>query len=121
MGLQEKAGSAGLFATPWENRKLTSLLRPTWPVQWHEWRRARESSSHDADVRAVLLENLEGMRKSLLWLKRSYTKCARIGVKDRYTEDEFDDFENLVSRYARMIDVILNKVFRSIDADRAGG
>ena len=69
-----------------------------------------------SDIRAVLLENLEGMRKSVLWLKRSYAKCAQIGVKDHYTEDEFDDFENLVSRYARMIDVILNKVFRSIDA-----
>jgi uncharacterized protein YutE (UPF0331/DUF86 family) len=68
------------------------------------------------DIRAVLQENLEGMRKSVQWLKRSYAKCARIGVKDHYTEDEFDDFENLVSRYARMIDVILNKVFRSIDA-----
>jgi len=30
--------------------------------------------------------------------------------------DEFDAFENLASRYARMLDVILNKVFRSIDA-----
>jgi len=68
------------------------------------------------DIRAVLRENLQGMRKSVQWLKRSYAKCARIGVKDHYTEDEFDDFENLVSRYARMIDVILNKVFRSIDA-----
>jgi uncharacterized protein YutE (UPF0331/DUF86 family) len=69
-----------------------------------------------ADIHAVLLENLEGMRKSILWLKRSYAKCTRIGVKDQYTEDEFDDFENLASRYARMLDVILNKVFRSIDA-----
>jgi len=69
-----------------------------------------------ADIRAVLQGNLEGMRKSVLWLKRSYAKCVRTGVKDHYTEDEFDDFENLVSRYARMLDVILNKVFRSIDA-----
>jgi uncharacterized protein YutE (UPF0331/DUF86 family) len=37
-------------------------------------------------------------------------------VKEQYTEDEFDEFENLTSRYARMLDVILNKVFRSIDA-----
>jgi uncharacterized protein YutE (UPF0331/DUF86 family) len=69
-----------------------------------------------ADIRAILRENLDGMRKSLLWLKRSYAKCTRIGAKENYTEDEFDDFENLASRYARMLDVILNKVFRSIDA-----
>jgi uncharacterized protein YutE (UPF0331/DUF86 family) len=68
------------------------------------------------DFRALLLENLEGMRKSLAWLKRSHEKCSRIGVKQRYTEDEFDDFENMVGRYARTLDVIVNKVFRSIDA-----
>ena len=68
------------------------------------------------DIRAVLLENLEGMRKSLLWLKRSHIKCSRIGVKEHYTEDEFDDFENLASRFARTLDVILNKALRSIDA-----
>lgn len=69
-----------------------------------------------ADIHAVLMENLDGMRKSALWLRRSFAKCVRIGVKEHYTEDEFDDFENLASRYARMLDVILNKVFRSIDA-----
>ena len=68
------------------------------------------------DIRAVLRENLEGMRKSVLWLKRSHTKRSRIGAKEQYTKNEFDDFENLASRYARMLDVILNKVFRSIDA-----
>jgi uncharacterized protein YutE (UPF0331/DUF86 family) len=68
------------------------------------------------DIHAVLLQNLEGMRKSVLWLKRSYLNCSRIGAKEQYSEDEFDAFENLASRYARMLDVILNKVFRSIDA-----
>jgi uncharacterized protein YutE (UPF0331/DUF86 family) len=68
------------------------------------------------EIRAVLIENLDGMRKSVLWLKRSYIKCSRIGMKEHYTEDEFDDFENLASRFARMLDVILNRVFRSIDA-----
>ncbi len=69
-----------------------------------------------ADVLALLRENLQGMRKSVAWLRRSYDKCSRIGVKETYTEDEFDAFENLVGRYARTVDVIVNKVFRSIDA-----
>jgi len=69
-----------------------------------------------ADIQALLRENLDGMRKSVLWLRRSYAKCRQIGVKENYTEDEFDAFENLASRFARMLDVILNKVFRSIDA-----
>lgn len=66
--------------------------------------------------RDVLNENIQGMRKSIAWLKRSYGKCQDIGIRDSYTDDEFDAFENLVSRYARTIDVIVNKVLRSIDA-----
>jgi hypothetical protein len=58
------------------------------------------------DIRALLQENLKGMRKSLAWLKRSHEKCSRIGVKQRYREDEFDDFENMVSRYARTLEAI---------------
>jgi len=68
------------------------------------------------DIHAILLENLGAMQKSIAWLRRSREMCSRIGVKERTTADEFDDFENLVSRYARSLDVILNKVFRSIDA-----
>jgi hypothetical protein len=43
------------------------------------------------DIDNVLAENLASMEKSITWLKRS-------------------------GRYARTIDVIVNKVFRSIDA-----
>jgi hypothetical protein len=38
-----------------------------------------------------------------------------IGIKDVYTEDEFDHFENLTSRYARTVDLLINKMLRSID------
>ncbi len=69
-----------------------------------------------ADTLAVLRENLEGMRRSVGWLRRSFQKCSGIGVKESYAEDEFDAFENLVGRYARTVDIIVNKVFRSIDA-----
>ena len=59
-----------------------------------------------ADVKAVLKENLEGMRKSVHWLERSYKICFRMGVQETYTEEQFDAWENLVSRYARAIDVV---------------
>lgn len=50
------------------------------------------------------------------WLKRSYTICAEIGIKESYTEEGFDDFETLSGRFARVGDIIMQKVFRSIDA-----
>ncbi|HEY9593052.1 MAG TPA: hypothetical protein VHE79_01150 [Spirochaetia bacterium] len=56
------------------------------------------------------------MRKSVEWLRRSHEKCARIGIKDSYTEEELDSFGNLASRFARTIDIITSKVLRSIDA-----
>jgi len=69
-----------------------------------------------ADILALLTLNLEGMRKSIEWLRRSHEKCIRAGIKDSYSADEFDAFENLASRFARTIDIITNKVLRSIDA-----
>ena len=69
-----------------------------------------------ADAIAILHANLEGMRKSIQWLRRSFERCSAIGVKASYTEDEFDEFENLAGRFARTVDLVISKVFRSIDA-----
>jgi hypothetical protein len=64
----------------------------------------------------VLGLNLDNLSASLTWLRRSYDHCSLIGIKAEYTEDEFDQFEILTSRYARTTDLIVNKVLRSIDA-----
>jgi hypothetical protein len=63
----------------------------------------------------VLGKNLESLLSSIEWLRRSYDLCTDIGIKDDYTEDEFDRFENLTSRYARTTDLLIGKVLRSID------
>ncbi len=49
---------------------------------------------------------VEGSVTLVRWLKRSHEKCSRIGVTQRYREDEFDDFENMVGRYARTREAI---------------
>ena len=54
--------------------------------------------------------------EALSWLNRSYKKCFEIGIKENYSDDEFDVFETLTSRYARVADILIQKVFRSIDA-----
>ncbi len=64
----------------------------------------------------VLRANLAGMQRSIHWLRRSYDACLRIGIRQTYTEEEFDAYENLSGRYARTVDVIISKVLRSIDA-----
>ena len=64
----------------------------------------------------ILKENIQSLDKSLNWLKRSYEKSLKVDFKNALSEDEFDILENLTSRYSRTIDLIINKIFRSIDA-----
>ncbi len=64
---------------------------------------------------AVLHENLANLEKSIFWLNRSFASCSSIGVKQEYSEEEFDHFENLTSRYARTTDMLIGKILRSID------
>ncbi len=66
-------------------------------------------------VKDILKENFDSFEKSIKWLKRSYGRCKKIGIKEKYSDDEFDEFENLCSRYGRSIDIFINKVLRSID------
>ena len=62
-----------------------------------------------------LKQSLETLREGTAWLKRSYEKCRRIGVKSAYTAEEFDIYETLSGRFARVSDILIQKVFRSID------
>jgi hypothetical protein len=62
-----------------------------------------------------LFEDLEELDEALHWLKRSYQICRAIGIKPKYKEDEFDAFEILTGRFARLSDMLIQKVFRSID------
>jgi uncharacterized protein YutE (UPF0331/DUF86 family) len=62
-----------------------------------------------------LFEDLEELDNALHWLKRSYGICEKIGIKEEYKEEEFDAFETLTSRFARLSDMLIQKIFRSID------
>jgi predicted house-cleaning noncanonical NTP pyrophosphatase (MazG superfamily) len=55
------------------------------------------------------------LEKQLFWLDISYTQCSHIGIKDRYTVEEFGYFETLCSRYSRGIDFLIRKIFRTLD------
>lgn len=63
----------------------------------------------------LLQETLKNLNEANKWLQRSFLKCQSIGIKQQYTPDEFDAFENLTSRFARTCDFLINKVYRAID------
>jgi uncharacterized protein YutE (UPF0331/DUF86 family) len=63
-----------------------------------------------------LKETLKLLDNAVKWLERSYKICASTGNAHKYSEDEFDAFETLSSRFARVSDILVQKVFRSIDS-----
>jgi uncharacterized protein YutE (UPF0331/DUF86 family) len=67
------------------------------------------------DYILVLESSLKQFNEALSWLKRSYEKSLRIQNKEQFTEDDLDALENLASRYAKACDLLIHKVFRSID------
>ena len=67
------------------------------------------------DLLALLNETLAHMGDAERWLRRSHEICQGIGIKEAYEDREYDAFETLTSRFARVSDMILQKVFRAID------
>ncbi len=55
------------------------------------------------------------LKKQLFWVEISFKECLEIGIKDKYSIEEFGKFETLCSRYSRGIDFLIRKIFRTID------
>ena len=62
-----------------------------------------------------LQTNIDSLEKQIFWLDLSINECQEIGIKKEYSTDEFGRFETLCSRFARSIDFLVRKVWRSID------
>lgn len=67
-------------------------------------------------MRKKLYEDEKLLEKQLSWLTISFEECSGIGIKEAYGVDEFGKFETLCSRYARSIDFLIRKMFRTLDA-----
>lgn len=58
------------------------------------------------------LKLLSDARDVLLY---SFTKCSVIGKKDSYEPEELESFESLTGRFARLSDILIQKIFRLVD------
>ncbi len=63
----------------------------------------------------LLAAALEDLQKATKWLERSYQKCQPIAGKKSLTDDDLDKMENLTSRFARATDLLIQKVYRTVD------
>ena len=67
------------------------------------------------DYLLFLQQVLTQLQEATRWLERSLRQCAPIGIKENYTPEEYDHFEALTGRFARVSDILIQKVYRSID------
>lgn len=67
------------------------------------------------DLLCLLKEELATLESATEILQHSYEICKQIGVKDQYTFDEMDRFEAFTSRFARLSDILIQKMCRLID------
>jgi len=63
----------------------------------------------------VLQELQKEASQARQWLSRSYEQCKAIDFSRELLPEELDALEALTSRFARLCDVLLQKIFRAID------
>jgi len=69
---------------------------------------------HREHVR-VLQETLRQLDDGATWLRRSLKRCQKAVGKSELSAADLDAFEALTSRFARLSDIILQKLFRGLD------
>lgn len=67
------------------------------------------------DIRQLLHHNIASLLKANTWLQSSYQKCSDINWDDELSMDDLDALEAFSARFSRVIDLLLQKVFRSIE------
>lgn len=67
------------------------------------------------NIKEVLNQELAQLENARDVLQYSYEKCCRIGVKIGCTYEELESFEALTSRFARLSDIIIQKILRFFD------
>ena len=67
------------------------------------------------NIRETLSQELVAIEKARDILQYSYEKCSRIGIKIGFTYEEMESFEALTSRFARLSDIIIQKILRLFD------
>lgn len=64
------------------------------------------------DLKKLLQHELQLLEDACQILDYSFAKCSRIGIKPEYSPEELESFESLCSRFARLSDIMTQKIFR---------
>ena len=63
------------------------------------------------NLNAVVLQ----LKQAEKHLNTSYQRCQEIGLHGSHSEDHLIEFEALTGRFARLVDMLIHKLFRTID------
>lgn len=74
------------------------------------------SETHKLGALDYLKACLNQLDHATQWLERSYRQCKSLDATATLTPEQFDQLENLSSRFARVADILINKVYRAIDS-----
>lgn len=66
-------------------------------------------------LKELLELELKQLREAGEILEYSLDVCSKIGIKEDYTFEELDKFEALTGRFARTSDILIQKIFRTLD------
>lgn len=67
------------------------------------------------DLQNILKQELSLLKESSNTLEYSYKACNKIGIKDKYSEEELESYEALCSRFARLTDIMIQKILKTIE------
>lgn len=63
----------------------------------------------------ILIQELADLENARNIFRYSFEKCSGIGLKSEFTCEELESFEALTSRFARLSDMIIQKILRIYD------
>lgn len=66
-------------------------------------------------MQQLLVQELKLLNDARDVLLYSFNKCTAIGIKETYEPEELESFESFTGRFARMSDILIQKIFRLVD------
>ena len=66
-------------------------------------------------MQVLLIHELKVLADARDVLIYSFNKCSSIGIKDAYKPEELESFESFTGRFARLSDILIQKILRLVD------
>jgi len=66
-------------------------------------------------LQQLMVQELKVLNDARDVLLYSFKKCTAIGIKETFEPEELESFESFTGRFARLSDILIQKIFRLVD------